>query len=186
MSAACCEPRVEIDPAWKLFAFKDAKSDGNEEFEEGNFVAALYFYSLALAVLGDANDENLSDRCVLLSNRSQAYLKLLDGPKALENADAALKLDPTHAKSQARREAADEIIQKKRKPLTELQTEDDGVMSILPLERWAGPNWNGLADLIDASSAPSDDAVGQRFFQLASKSRERRQAQKSSSESSKK
>lgn len=174
LSAALCSPKHAMDAALVSFAFKDAKSDGNSEFEEGDFVAPLHFYNLALDVLGDSED-TIKDRCVLQSNKSQAYIKLLDGAKALESAEAALRLDPTHAKSLARKDAANELIQKHRKPLSEFKTDENVTVSVIPLERWQGPCWHGLVDFFGATPAAdySNDSIALRLWEHAKVSRGR-------------
>ncbi|CAJ1415899.1 unnamed protein product [Effrenium voratum] len=75
----------------------ERKEAGNQLFKEGKWQQAVEQYT---AGLESANDENLApdQRGLLLSNRSQCWLKLSDFQRSLEDANACLALLPEHAK----------------------------------------------------------------------------------------
>ena len=86
--------------AKRVFAIFDV--DGSNEIDFKEFVVALWQYSLAIAV---ANKSDPS-RHVYYSNRSECFLRLGQFEKALSDADAALAIDPDHARSHKRRQLA--------------------------------------------------------------------------------
>lgn len=77
----------------------DWKECGNALMAKKETSAAVSCYSAGLALGGD--DGALT--VLLLSNRAQAHLQLRSFALALLDADAALSVDPTHAKSRFRR-----------------------------------------------------------------------------------
>uniref|UniRef100_A0A5F9CXJ2 Tetratricopeptide repeat domain 12 n=1 Tax=Oryctolagus cuniculus TaxID=9986 RepID=A0A5F9CXJ2_RABIT len=73
-------------------ALADAlKEKGNEAFGRGDYNTAVLHYSEGL--------EKLKDMKVLYTNRAQAYIKLGDYQKALEDCDWALKCDENYTKA---------------------------------------------------------------------------------------
>ena len=87
------------------------KTRGNEAFGSGEYGQAVLLYSLALdkaAELPDKDDigngkKQLFPRHIVLSNRSAAFLKLGDHPRALEDGTKAQEIDPTYVKGIFRR-----------------------------------------------------------------------------------
>ena len=93
-----------------------AKQHGNESVRAGQYQAACAHYGKGLEAIGptlgtggDAvGEESATLRLVLLSNRAEALLRLPPGHlgaaavAAANDCDAALAIDPQHAKTQAR------------------------------------------------------------------------------------
>ena len=79
------------------------KAEGNSRFVTGNFDAALTSYSNGIAVAQEL-------LIALLANRAACKLKLRLFDGALQDCDAVLKLDPTHAKAAARKAQAIEGV----------------------------------------------------------------------------
>ena len=73
---------------------------GNELFRRGEWSAAAKAYTQGLL---ECRPDNPADRLALLSNRSEALLKLRHYRLALRDARRALKIQPSHCKSQYRR-----------------------------------------------------------------------------------
>lgn len=88
---------------------EENKARGNEAFGGGEYAQAVLLYSLALdkaAELPDSEakgDKQLFPRHIVLANRSAAFLKLGDHPKALEDGVRAQERDPTYVKGVFRR-----------------------------------------------------------------------------------
>lgn len=76
----------------------ELKELGNEQLKIGHFLKAIRFYSEAL--------EHSPRNAVILSNRSQAYIKVENYGLAISDATVALKSDPTYAKAYYRRGSA--------------------------------------------------------------------------------
>lgn len=85
-------------------AAEQAKDRGNRAFAAGNFADAVSSFSEALAL--HARDPAGGNAHVYHSNRSAAYLKLGDAPKALQDADACIQLKRDWPKGYSRRGAA--------------------------------------------------------------------------------
>ena len=78
------------------------KESGNLHFRHDDWVTALWQYSIAIAVASQADPS----RHVYYSNRSECFLRLGKFDKAMADADAALAIDPDHARSHKRRQLA--------------------------------------------------------------------------------
>ncbi|CAE8662959.1 unnamed protein product, partial [Polarella glacialis] len=93
----------------------ERKEAGNQFFKEGNWQLASAEYTFGLEEGGE--DFPGDQRGLLLSNRSQCWLNLSEYQKALEDADACLKLLPEHSKSLFRRASAQEKLGRKNEAL---------------------------------------------------------------------
>eukprot|EP00760_Papus_ankaliazontas_P035649 PhM_4_TR7953/c0_g1_i1/m.2927 len=84
------------------------KDRANEFFKKADYARAEERYSLALSFLDDTtpNDQTVALMVTVLSNRAQCSLNQGHYDEALQGADEAVGLDPTHAKSQYRRALA--------------------------------------------------------------------------------
>jgi len=88
------------------------KEEGNRFFREGQWKKAIEQYTKGLQ--GGGEEELPADvRGLLLSNRSQCRLNLHEWQAAFEDADACLRLLPSHTKSLFRRATAYEHLGKK-------------------------------------------------------------------------
>lgn len=85
----------EPDAEEKAVALKD---DGNKQLQLGHFLEAIKFYSQAL--------EFRPKNAIILSNRALAYIKIENYGLALQDADKAIKNDPSYAKGYYRRASA--------------------------------------------------------------------------------
>ena len=81
--------------------FQQLKERGNKAFQSRNFPLAIASYTTALNLA-----ENDADRVTTLSNRSQCYLNISAYTEALADAESALAIDSSHAKSAARQATA--------------------------------------------------------------------------------
>lgn len=88
----------------------ELKDKGNLHFQCLEFDKAITFYTDSLNKLDeepipleDLTTEQKKLRCVVLSNRSMAYLKIQETIKALSDANLSLTYDPKYAKSYYRR-----------------------------------------------------------------------------------
>uniref|UniRef100_A0AC35TGC4 Stress-induced-phosphoprotein 1 n=1 Tax=Rhabditophanes sp. KR3021 TaxID=114890 RepID=A0AC35TGC4_9BILA len=77
---------------------EEQKQKGNKAFKEGNFPEAVKAYTEAI--------KRDPDNAVLYSNRSAAYLKLMEFPRVISDCDEALKLDPKSIKAYVRKGSA--------------------------------------------------------------------------------
>lgn len=78
------------------------KSQGNSYFQSLDYQNAIDCYTRCLAQLSFQKQESVETwemQKVVLSNRSQAYLKLKKYAEAESDADAALGFDSDHVKS---------------------------------------------------------------------------------------
>ena len=85
----------EPDAEEKAIALKD---DGNKQLQLGHFLEAIKFYSQAL--------EFRPKNAIILSNRALAYIKIENYGLALQDAEKAIKNDPSYAKGYYRRASA--------------------------------------------------------------------------------
>jgi tetratricopeptide (TPR) repeat protein len=85
---------------------------GNEEFQKGNFQAAVKSYTKCLGM----KVKNYT----AFSNRAMAYLKLKDFRRAETDCDCALEIEPKHIKSLVRRATARNSLGKHRAALADL------------------------------------------------------------------
>ena len=76
-----------------------AKEDGNAAFKAGRMAQAVDLYTQALAV----DPANKGTNAKLYQNRAAARIKLKDAKSAVEDCDAALKLDPSYTKARKTR-----------------------------------------------------------------------------------
>ncbi|CAL4905379.1 unnamed protein product [Urochloa decumbens] len=76
----------------------DAKTQGKEAFAKGDYLAAMYFYGLAM-------EKNPLD-ATLFANRSLCWLRLKEGEKALSDARHCKTLNPSWEKAWYREGAA--------------------------------------------------------------------------------
>nr|CAB3462533.1 unnamed protein product [Digitaria exilis] len=92
-------PRFEAqDPAVVGERLADAKAQGKEAFAKGEYVAAIYFYGLAMEL--DPLD------VTLLANRSLCWLRLGEGDRALLDAQQCRMMSPRWSKAWYREGAA--------------------------------------------------------------------------------
>lgn len=88
---------------------EECKLQGNAYFVSLDYSKAIECYTRCLNNI-DKDAARIADpeemRKLTLSNRSQAYLKLKAHSKAYDDADKALKIDPSHFKSLGRRGTA--------------------------------------------------------------------------------
>lgn len=85
---------------------------GNEEFRNGNFLAAVKCYTKCLGMK--------ARNYIAFSNRAMAYLKLKENLRAEQDCDSALSIEPEHIKSLSRRAAARNALGKHRAALADL------------------------------------------------------------------
>jgi len=93
----------------------ERKEAGNQLFKEGKWNEAVEQYTHGL------ESENIppDQKGLLLSNRSQCFLKLSDWHRSLEDANACLVLLPEHAKSLVRRATALEQLGRREEALND-------------------------------------------------------------------
>ncbi|CAL5092578.1 unnamed protein product [Urochloa decumbens] len=82
----------------------DAKTQGKEAFAKGDYLAAMYFYGLAM-------EKNPLD-ATLFANRSLCWLRLKEGEKALSDARHCKTLNPCWEKAWYREGAALSFLKK--------------------------------------------------------------------------
>ena len=76
------------------------KARGNEAFGAGEYGQAILLYSLALDKASELpEDATLFPRDVVYSNRAASFLKLGQHDKALQDAEAALAVNPDNLKA---------------------------------------------------------------------------------------
>ena len=85
------EEQKMIDPV----RAEELRKAGNELFEKGDYPGAVKKYSEGLQC--DPNSK------AIFSNRSLAYVKLMEFPYALKDAEKCLQIDPTFAKAYGRK-----------------------------------------------------------------------------------
>lgn len=78
------------------------KEEGNKAFKAGQYAKAVELYTEALAV----DPTNKGTNSKILQNRALCQSKLKQWSKAIEDCDAALKLDPTYTKAKKTRAKA--------------------------------------------------------------------------------
>jgi len=89
----------------RLSIADEFKTQGNSYFVSLEYSKAIECYTRCLMSFDSKKDEP-SLKTITLSNRAQSYIKLRAYPKAFEDADAAVRTDPTHVKSLGRRGTA--------------------------------------------------------------------------------
>ncbi|KAL3681789.1 hypothetical protein R1sor_024745 [Riccia sorocarpa] len=85
------------------------REEGNYLFSKGEYHLAVDKYSAYIESVADRDDYSKAKKPELVfgySNRAQGYLMLEEYSKALEDAENALRLDPTHLKSWVRKAKA--------------------------------------------------------------------------------
>jgi stress-induced-phosphoprotein 1 len=85
------------------------KEKGNALFKENSFPAAIKEYNEGLR----RNPENIA----ILSNRCQAYIKLMEFNTALKDADRAIELDPKFVKAFARKGSCHHMMKEYHKAM---------------------------------------------------------------------
>lgn len=85
---------------------------GNEEFQRGNFQAAVKSYTRCLGLK--------AGNFVAFSNRAMTFLKLKEYVRAEADCDCALAIEPKHVKSLVRRATARNALGKHRAALLDL------------------------------------------------------------------
>lgn len=85
---------AELEPAAIAKRADIKKDQGNAAFKEGSWAQAVVFYTQGITVLPSA---------ALHSNRAAAFLKLGEHQKALDDANAALGLEPDNVKAMFRK-----------------------------------------------------------------------------------
>jgi len=105
------------------------KEEGNALFKSGKYADAITTYTSALEV----DSSNKSTNSKILQNRAICHTKLKAYPSAIEDCDAALKLDPTYTKARKTRakalgESGDwEEAVKQLKAIAETNPEEPGI-----------------------------------------------------------
>ena len=103
------EENNEYDTELKMHEFElkvkeceTHKSEGNEEFINGNYAQAVLFYSMAIdksSILKDDNESKaFKSRHICFANRSACFLKLGHHEKALADAESCVEICPTYIK----------------------------------------------------------------------------------------
>lgn len=75
------------------------KEEGNENFKQGNYRAALKLYTKAIECTPGETDE----KCIYYKNRAAANLKLGKFEQAVKDTDKALNISPRDPKALFRR-----------------------------------------------------------------------------------
>ena len=89
------------------------KAEGNAAFKAADYADALHHYSEAIGVLNQAAEAAPGDDAMLVllhSNGSEALYRLGQMDAALEWAEAAVAIDPSHKKSAARQAKAQKAL----------------------------------------------------------------------------
>jgi len=99
---------------------EESKLQGNAFFISLDYAKAVECYTRCLNNIDRASDAHLiadpiEMEKLVLSNRSQAYLKLKAYAKAFDDANKAVLIDPTHVKSIGRRGTANYHLGKVKK-----------------------------------------------------------------------
>ena len=79
------------------------KARGNAAFGRHEWARACSYYSQALRTSSSSSSATKTTRAILHANRAAALSRLLLFPRALVDVEAALQLQPTHAKALKRR-----------------------------------------------------------------------------------
>jgi len=86
------------------------KSEGNDEFKNGNYGQAVLFYTMAIdkskgleSLPSSSKETCFNERHICYANRSACFLKLGHHDKALMDAEDCLGLDPTYIKGKFRK-----------------------------------------------------------------------------------
>ena len=94
---AVCKPEESQSDAAML------KAEGGAAFAKKDYVTAANMYSQALGALAAATtEEDVALKVILHSNVAEACLRMEKWDSAVDHAEHALQLDPTHAKSMRR------------------------------------------------------------------------------------
>ena len=93
----------------------DAKTRGNEAFRDGKFEDAVAWYGKGLRMC-DASSQNPNPKvaATLLANRAEARRQTAEMDACLADCDAALAVDPGHAKASLRRALALEFLERRK------------------------------------------------------------------------
>jgi len=126
-SADDCKANTEIkaeERARLERAALQSKVGGNEAFAESNFAQAAVFYTKAIQEAPLETDGVTPSPIVpvCLSNRAACWLKLGQPEKALDDADACLRLEPKHVKGNFRRGMALHALGRWREAIPALET----------------------------------------------------------------
>ena len=88
---------------------EEHRKKGNELYEQGNYPAAVKEYTEGLR--RDPNSKSI------FSNRSAAYIKLMDFNDALKDAEKCLSIDPNFVKAYARKGTIHHLMKEFHKAL---------------------------------------------------------------------
>ncbi|KAF2209417.1 hypothetical protein CERZMDRAFT_114077 [Cercospora zeae-maydis SCOH1-5] len=102
--ALSCDPDFKDAVRWlRLVQRLDkTKAEGNEHFKYCRYAQAVETYTNALEI----DPSNKGTNSKLLNNRAMCYTKLKNWQEAINDCDAALKLDPTYIKAMKTRAKA--------------------------------------------------------------------------------
>ena len=92
----------------KLLSAVDFKEEGNLQFKNNNFEAAVKLYGNAI----ECTREESAEKAVYYKNRAAAHIKLKNYELAVKDADAALEILPKDPKALFRRCQALEYLER--------------------------------------------------------------------------
>lgn len=87
-----------------------AKAKGNEAYKNGQYEEAAKWYTFALDLLPDGDEESDAVRVTLLTNRAEAFRQQALYERVIADCDTALALDVNAVKAYMRRALAREAL----------------------------------------------------------------------------